>query len=400
MRALLISVGTGTTPSKRAVKSLAEAIIKSIKHHNPDKTFFLVTQESEKTTIPKILPKLKNIQHELIRIDNPNNVQTIYENLRCKVEEIRKNHDQLIIDYTSGTKAMTAALTILATIFEAEELSYITGKRKAGIVQPGTEQIVPIHPYFILAEQKIKTALKFFNTNQYSTTIKILTEIKRTVKDPEITNRIHPILQLAKAYEQWDKFHHEKAFKIIQKLKISKLSGNKQFLGQLLSMNKQGKEPEPYYIADLINNAERRAEEAKFDDAVARLYRTIELIAQYELKRKYKIETSNAKREQIPKKLLKEWGITPNTQKIKLPLQRDYELLAAKDNPLGIKFIQDKKLKDLLSKRNKSILAHNLKPVDRKTYQELRRKTEEYASLTIKNLKQLMKKAKFIKWKS
>jgi len=55
----------------------------------------------------------------------------------------------------------------------------------------------------------------------------------------------------------------------------------------------------------------------------------------------------------------------------KLPLQRDYELLAAKDSPLGIKFIQDEKLKDLLSKRNKSILVHNLNPVDRKTYQKL-----------------------------
>jgi len=149
-------------------------------------------------------------------------------------------------------------------------------------------------------------------------------------------------------------------------------------------MNKQGKESEPYYIADLINNAERRAEEAKFDDAVARLYRTIELIAQYEPKRKYKIETSNAKPEQLPKKLLKEWHITANTQKIKLPLQRNYELLAAKGNPLGIKFIQDKKLKDLLSKRNRSILAHDLKPVNRKTYQELHWKTKEYASLTIK----------------
>jgi len=58
------------------------------------------------------------------------------------------------------------------------------------------------------------------------------------------------------------------------------LAGNKQFLGQLISNPKrENGKPEPYYVADLINNAERRAEESKYDDAVARLYRTMELIA-------------------------------------------------------------------------------------------------------------------------
>jgi len=70
------------------------------------------------------------------------------------------------------------------------------------------------------------------------------------------------------------------------------LNQNKRFLGQLQT----AEEPEPYNIADLINNAKRRGtEEKKYDDAVARLYRTIELIAHHQLKTKYNIDPSAAK---------------------------------------------------------------------------------------------------------
>ncbi|MEM1582767.1 MAG: TIGR02710 family CRISPR-associated CARF protein [Candidatus Bathyarchaeia archaeon] len=400
MKSLVISVGTGTRASRNATKNLAKAIVKSIRHHNPHKVYLVATKESIETTVQEIIPKIKPIESEIIQIENPDNIQTIYENLRSKIKEIREKYDTLTVDYTSGTKAMTAALAILATIFGADELSYITGKREAGIVQHGTEQIIPIRPYFIIAEQKIKEAAQFFNRNQFSTTIAILRQIKETTKDPDIISQITPLLNLAKAYEQWDKFHHEKAYKIIRKIKISDLSGNKQFLGMLVSnLRKTDGEPEPYYIADLINNAERRAEESKYDDAVARLYRTIELIAQYKLKKEYEINTSSVDIEKIPKELLQKWGIPQDQKTIKLGLNNSYELLNALGDALGQQCQNDKKLKDLLSKRNTSILAHGQTPITKQTYIHLRRKTLEYANATVRSLEQLIKNSKFIKWR-
>jgi CRISPR-associated protein (TIGR02710 family) len=177
---------------------------------------------------------------------------------------------------------------------------------------------------------------------------------------------------------------------------MEELNQNKRFLGQLLHFT----EPEPYYIADLINNAKRRGkDEKRYDDAVARLYRTTELIAQHQLKIKYNINTSAVKPHDIPEELIQKWSINQNTQKIKLSLEKDYELLNAKKDPLGTKFTQDKKLKDLLNKRNTSILAHNLKPVTQKTYTELHQKTIEYAKATAKNLNQLIEDSAFIKWR-
>ncbi|MCD6465008.1 TIGR02710 family CRISPR-associated protein [Candidatus Bathyarchaeota archaeon] len=400
MKALVISVGTGTRASRQSIRSLAEAIVRSIRHHNPDKTYLVVTKESMETTVPEILPKIKPMNYELIQISNPDNIQSIYEELRPRIKEIREQYENLTIDYTSGTKAMTAGLAVLATIFSADELSYITGKRKAGIVQPGTEQIVPIRPYFIVAEQKMREAIRFFNRNQFSATITILEQTRKTIMDPKIIEQTTPLLQLAKAYEQWDKFHHEKAFKTIKKIKMPELAGNKQFLGQLISnLKRENGKPEPYYIADLINNAERRAEESKYDDAVARLYRTIELIAQYRLRKNYGIDPSNAETEKIPQNLMEKWNIPKDRKTVKLALNNDYELLDALGDPLGQKYLEDRKLKNLLLKRNASILAHGQTPVTKQTYIQLHKKTIEYAETTIKNLKQLMENSKFIKWK-
>jgi hypothetical protein len=46
-------------------------------------------------------------------------------------------------------------------------------------------------------------------------------------------------------------------------------------------------------MIDLIANARRRAEEGFYDDAVGRLYRTMEMLAQFELLTKYDQDTSD-----------------------------------------------------------------------------------------------------------
>jgi len=399
MKALIISVGTGTSQKEEAVINLAKAITFSIKQHNPNKTYFIVSKESIEKTLPYILKDIQPNEYETIEIENPDDIQQIYEKLRPKINEIRKKFNQLTIDYTSGTKAMTSALTILGTVYEADTLRYITGKRIGGIVQHGTEKLNIVRPYFATTEQKIKTATEFFNKNQFQATITIINQIKETTNDPTIINRITPLKKLAETYDQWDRFQHKQAFQKIKTIDNPKLNKNKQFLGKLIhQLEKNEGEPEPFYIADLINNAERRGtDEKRYDDAVARLYRTIELIAQYRLRKKYGIITSKVKKEQIPHKLTKEWNIPPQTEKIKIPLEKSYRLLEELGDNLGKTFNEDKKLKDLLSKRNNSILAHNIKPVNQQTYIELHKKTIEYSLQTVKNLKKLLEDSKFIK---
>jgi CRISPR-associated protein (TIGR02710 family) len=394
-KALIISVGTGVKPSSEAIESLANAIAFSIENNNPDHTFFITSEESTKNTIPKILEKIRPKNYEIVKIADPDDIQLTYEALSQKLKEIRQNFDYITIDYTSGTKAMTSAMTILGTIIEADTLSYISGIRKGGIVQQGTEKLNTVRPLFAITEEKIKVAIQFFNKHQFDSTLSILNQIEKTTRNQDLINQLTPLKNAAQAYQLWDKFQHQEAFQKLSQIKKETLNQNKRFLGQLT----RREEREPYYVADLINNAKRRGtDEKKHDDAVARLYRTIELLAQYQLKGKYNIDPSAAKPEDIPKRLHKKWKINHETKKIQIPLEKAYELLKTKNDELGKKFAQDNELKNLLTKRNNSILAHGLTPVNEETYLWLYEKVIQYASLIIEKLTPLLGDSTFTEW--
>lgn len=393
MKALVISLGTGVSATRKALESLTNALVFSIKTHNPDKAFFVVSQMSQKTTLPKILRKIELKSYETIVMENADDINQICESLLPLFKRVKQQYKQVIIDYTSGTKAMTSALTILGTTFEVDALSYISGKREGGIVLAGTEKLNVVPPYLLVSERKIGTAIQFFNHNQFGATITMLDQI--AVTDPSIKKRVIPLRNLAKGYELWDKFLHREAFSVIKAVNLKELDKNKRFLGQLLNASN----PELYYVADLINNARRRGfEERRYDDATARLYRTIELIAQYQLKSKFEVQTSAVRSVDLPEELKKKWQMASMDLQFKVGLERAYELLNAKGEPLGVRFVQDKKLRGLLSKRNSSILAHGVQSVDQKAFEELYERTVEYAKMLGGNMDRLLDDSMFIKW--
>jgi CRISPR-associated protein (TIGR02710 family) len=122
----------------------------------------------------------------------------------------------------------------------------------------------------------------------------------------------------------------------------------------------------------LFLNAQRRREEGKYDDAVARLYRLIEMAGQAALMDRG-VDTGNVEPDRLPDSLRAEYAArrSPDTGKIVLGLQEDYRILAAFGNPLGEAFLENKRLRDLLAARNLSILAHGRAPVGRERCEAL-----------------------------
>lgn len=190
-------------------------------------------------------------------------------------------------------------------------------------------------------------------------------------------------------YDSWDRFRHLEASKSLYKCRkvltalsaekreiktlVKALEDNIKFLEALLSTNK----PSNLYFHDLLANAKRRADlEQKFDDAVARLYRAIEVSAQAELKEIFGIETSNVKEGSIPETLREEYlhkYKDKHDSKIKIPVFASYQLLRELGSELAESFfdLYDKEIRPLLNIRNSSILAHGLTPVDGNTFQRL-----------------------------
>lgn len=128
-------------------------------------------------------------------------------------------------------------------------------------------------------------------------------------------------------------------------------------------------------VADLIANARRCRRRGRYDDAVARLYRAIEAVAQCRLAGEHQIsDTGHVPLDRLPGELRQTWANRLNGGAIFLGLQDDYELLASLGNPLGALFreldLHDRK-KSPLTARNQSILAHGFDAVSPKVFDQL-----------------------------
>jgi CRISPR-associated protein (TIGR02710 family) len=392
VKALIISIGTGARPGEEAIESLVSGITYSIHNSNPDKVFFVVSKESMAKTLPTIVKDM-NMPNEVILLDDPDDINKIYQVLSAKFQAVKKNFDRITVDFTSGTKAMTGALTILGSLYEVDVLSYVTGKRSGGIVIKGTEQLLSLRPYSIIAGRELSQAVTFFNKCQFDSCLTVIEELVTRIPDPELLSQIIPFRNATLAYAAWDRFDHPTAFQSLKEVKLPLFDCNRSFLGKLLNE----REKEPYFISDIVSNAKRRGEiEYKYDDAVARLYRTIELIAQYGLKKHGIADTGNVPEEKIPSPLVSEWKLVAD--KAKLGLYQDYQLLAALGDDSGQSFLQDEKLRGLLQKRNASILAHGLKPVTREDYEQLRDSVISYAERAASNTGDLMSQSTFVNW--
>ncbi|MGC9517454.1 MAG: TIGR02710 family CRISPR-associated CARF protein [Methanomicrobiales archaeon] len=397
-RALFMTVGTGIGDSKDGIHSLAHGLLYSIKHNRPDKIVFFGSELS-KETVESVKKQYMDdlnegfMENEFIKIENVDEFNHCFNQIKNKIEEY--SDFEVIIDYTSGTKTMTMSAAICSLLYHKDLVLVYGDRGKNGLVTSQTEEMKTQNLYLVYDQILFEEVIKLFNHYRFQTAIETL---EKTVSLEDKG----PYLTLIKGYQAWDLFDHQKCKEYLTKPEVKKIGKIKDNVNQNLWIvgiisDPQQDNKSSYLVADLINNAVRRGEEKKYDDAVARLYRTIELIAQCILNDKYNLNTSSINRQQLSD-LEKVQMFKNNKQdKIKIGLQDSYKLLRLRDEAIGEDFIEDNRMKDLLQKRNNSILAHGLETIPKEIYEELLSKTMEYASMVFTDLEDLMDKAKFPK---
>lgn len=398
---LFMTVGTGGK-TKEGIRSLAHGLLSAIIHYNPDQIVFFGSDDS-KETVSSLKEqyheeKKKGVaDHEFIMITGVDDFNECFGKMRRKIEEYEDH--EIIIDYTSGTKTMTMSAAICSMLYHTK-LNLISGERgEAGIVIPGTENQREQNLYSAYDELLFDRVKDLFNSYRFEDARSTLNEI--VILEDRETYR-----KMIDAYDQWDRFNHNAAFEMLKDIRDDGVSQNKAFLGELVHR----KDNLEYFIIDLINNASRRIEEEKYDDAAARLYRTIELIAQARLadmnlidKKRFRDNMVFAIRLDTLKERLddetvhkycdgqKKEDMEKNT--IKLSLYKNYALLYDLEDELGVKFNGDKHLQTLLQSRNNSILAHGLRSVEKDVAKDLFEKAIEYTKIAL--LDELVGAAKF-----
>lgn len=315
---------------------------------------------------------------------------TLVEQLPHKLETWGIEPSQLLVDYTGGTKTMSAAL-VLATTELGCDYSYVGGPERdkdgVGVVLDGREKMWYVHnPWDELAVSERRRATLLFNRARYAAACEAMQDACVKVSDAA-RPYYETWLSIMTAYELWDRFNHRQARITLEtgfrqltlvacrsselQSRVAEISSNLSFLREAV----EGRNSGMLLVYDLIANAKRRADmEGKYDDAVARLYRAVEKTSQERL-RLLGIDSSGVDPAQLPASLRNEYlnRYQNDRGKLKLPLYASYRLLEALGDETGASFFQryDSQIRPLLDMRNSSILAHGDLPITDSSYRKL-----------------------------
>jgi CRISPR-associated protein (TIGR02710 family) len=209
------------------------------------------------------------------------------------------------------------------------------------------------------------------------------------------------IKEIIEAFISWERFDHKNALSHFNKVKLQNVSKQQSYLGNLTaergrvgarfsSINRtlQGQVPTTYLITDVFQNARRRSQEGNFDDAVARLYRCLEMVVQYTLLDQYGLVSSDIDLQKLESisidknhdektwnTLLQKLSNKKNErQKVEVGLVEGFEILFAlnREHPVSKQYSSNaENLMESLSFRNRSILAHGIVPVNKDKYEEM-----------------------------
>ena len=401
-KVLLVAVGTG--------EGTENGIVASIKDSLPEYITFIMTEKS-KVIYEKVIDKLSDEdfidKNEIIL---SNGEEEDFQKVFIKVKDCINSYiskgikkENIFIDITFGTKAITAGL-ITAGIYEKiKHIKYVSGGNRdkiSGKVISGTEKIIIIQPTEIFNHYYYDEFKNFFNSYQFEASkISISNISDNFFYDYNRGNFKDAYDYIIFAYSQWDRFNYTKAYnelcknkekyKLIKDFNHEKYKKNFEFLEKLSEKENKEKYSEEI-IVDIFSNAKRRAEEKKFDDALIRLYRVMELISQNSLYYKHGIDPSNIEESQFDKipelirKKIKE-NIKRENKKNTSGMSDNFEILKSLNDKIGIKFFDDKKIRDLLNIRNNSILIHGEKPISENNFNNLLEIVNQYLILFFNN---------------
>ena len=413
---LFMTVGTGThlNSDEEGSRTLARKLYYTIGKIHPNHVVFFASEKSKETIgyIEELFRKdddefIPDEDYQIVTISAIDDLNTCFETYESKIWEFDYLSDkdyQIIMDYTSGTRTMSAAMASCG-MFYSKDLISVVGDRTTGEVSMGTEILNYQNLYKIYDKFALMRIRNNFNANRFMACIEILNYIV------DLAIHKESLMHLCKAYYSWDNMDFEDAYDNLRKVQTNDIEFteirddikfNLKALGNIVNSRSQNLR-NCYILASLINNSIRRSEEFKYDDAIARLYRSFELIAQIELGRyglnSSDIDVSMLSKNNVSDEFIQELERTREDGKIRIGLEKDFMLLNELGNDLGKYYIENNsKIKNLTQKRNHSILAHGLDSLSKNDFDEFLEIVLNLSYTLDKDMKKFMKQTKFAKF--
>ncbi len=375
-KCLFMTVGTG--------ENIEKGMMVSIRSNNPDHIVFLASKEAiEKKK--GFFDKNIQISSEWKEIQSHEDLGGCIKEFDEIVKEYQKTDCILAFDITFGTKPMTAALAMIAQQ-KGNFISYVSGAQRDqhGKVISGTERCIIHETVNYRARMSITEAIKFFNNGLYRAAREVLLKY-RDVLDERLEERryIETILILINFQLAREDFHFDRAGESLKEI----YSRYKVEFASLLNLNPESLSNKfediikqlsalhenPFAtgrLGELIASAKRAARIGRFNDAIARLYRALEFAGQLKLKEFNMIDDDllplcrvvEGRCERVDDYKQRPSGVA-----------EIYRCLSA----LGVEGASrimgpgDNQPNELLSRRNRSILAHGFRALSEDDYKAM-----------------------------
>ncbi len=319
---------------------------------------------------------LRDDQYEVVQVP-ADDLDEVFRILRGTIHRLslRFPNARLLADYTGGTKTMTAGLVSAALESDGVELQLVTGSRADLVkVRSGMEAVTQANVERVRLERAMRPYVAAWRRYAYAETWQGLATLPWP-RDRDLAARLAMLRDLSRGLDAWDRFDHQTAWACLEPYRPRIGASWPALFAALQRLTTENETQEPARLLDLWCNAERRAAQGRYDDAVARVYRLLEWSAQWLLRSRCGINTSDVRPEQIPPHMT----LTPGSKgKILASLLNAWELLAHHQpaSPAGVFFRAKRNaLIDWLDMRNHSIWAHGFRPVSEDDW---RKKTVEW----------------------
>ncbi len=416
-KALVLTVGTGD--KKNLEKSLFQPLMKSIDKGTWDKVVLLPSQETTANAeylIQDIGGGATIMCKPLGASGLETNVDECYGHFDCVLEDlINQGVDKvdITLDFTRGTKAMSAALLMVGVSREISSVRYVSGSQRdqRGMVASGSEKIEEVTTELVNTRRLLNQIERLMHRGSFESACLLLKGYNKHPETTEYLDTMGKTLQAihaaARVYSAWDRFDYKDATN--QWYKNQSLFGTGTFAPKLDACNwlealatdidRQDAPTAAIYVqrlaCDMLANAERRQRDGLYEDAYVRSYRVLELIGQYCLfQRGYdsgQLPEDDDNIKQFENHLRKERSAVLGRRKVK---NRSFatagqfqvaRLLKFLGDPRGKKLIKlcDKRCGFLKKNRNHSLLIHGFSAASTEQIVNLRASMDDLESFLL-----------------
>lgn len=368
-RALVMTVGIPADPKM----DIAGALVDEARSLEPVELVLLASSQSYRNAlrIAELLGKSEG-ECDIIKLESSHDLDEAFRKVNAAIERLEKKGiapEEVAVNFTSGTKIMGSAAVLSAVFNRCMELRYLTGA-EAGARRG---KVVRAQPGAVYAYQDLLRGRNLILQLHFGSAEPFLAGINDVLLNDGGREFRVDLMHIATAYHEREAFRPDRFLAQYKSIRFSSplMEAFKMSAAQLEATHSLVEESDSgkvggHVLIDLYDNGIRRLNSGAPDDAAIRLYRAMEVLAQWILRRDFEIDTNDVDTRRIPPRDRVGFEALRSMEDgmVKIGLRKAFDLLVILGTRVGVQFKGSAFLHEYLTKRADSILAHGLGPID------------------------------------